>query len=104
MGGGFDIMNLVTFPNKSFHRVKIGRVNPDASEGQEFTIHGNMIVWQTIFNEVSISVSLAITTLFKYLVHRMISVIITTTINITILSCFYVLFAQTHRSQPVFKP
>ncbi|XP_054850400.1 vomeronasal type-2 receptor 26-like [Eublepharis macularius] len=51
-GDGFDIMNLVTFPNKSFHRLKIGTVNPDAPEGQEFIIHENMIVWQSIFNQV----------------------------------------------------
>ncbi|XP_015273760.1 PREDICTED: vomeronasal type-2 receptor 26-like [Gekko japonicus] len=53
MEGGFDMMNLVTFKNKSFHRVKIGRVNSNAPEGQEFIIHEKMIVWQTIFNEVA---------------------------------------------------
>ncbi|XP_054850392.1 vomeronasal type-2 receptor 26-like [Eublepharis macularius] len=51
MGGGFDIMNLVTFPNKSFQRVKIGRVNLNAPEGEEFIIHENPIVWQTSFNQ-----------------------------------------------------
>ncbi|KAL8177305.1 UNVERIFIED_CONTAM: hypothetical protein K2H54_044592 [Gekko kuhli] len=51
MEGGFDMMNLVTFPNKSFHRVKIGRVDSNSPEGQEFIIHDKMIVWQTIFNE-----------------------------------------------------
>lgn len=55
MGGGFDITNMVTFPNKSFHRVKIGGVNPDAAEGQKVIIHENMIEWQTTFNKVSIS-------------------------------------------------
>ncbi|XP_060110662.1 vomeronasal type-2 receptor 26-like [Heteronotia binoei] len=49
--GGFDITNLVMFPNKSFHRVKIGDVNPNAAEGEKFIIHENIIVWQTIFNE-----------------------------------------------------
>ncbi|XP_054850402.1 vomeronasal type-2 receptor 26-like [Eublepharis macularius] len=52
MGAALDIMNLVTFPNKSFHRVKIGQVNSNAPEGQEFIIQENMIVWQTIFNQV----------------------------------------------------
>ncbi|XP_054848224.1 vomeronasal type-2 receptor 26-like [Eublepharis macularius] len=51
VGGGFDIMNLVTFSNQSFHRVKIGRVNPKAPEGEEFIIHDNIIVWQTFFNQ-----------------------------------------------------
>ncbi|XP_054848210.1 vomeronasal type-2 receptor 26-like [Eublepharis macularius] len=53
MGSGFDIMNLVTFPNESFHRMKIGRVNPNVPVGQEFTIHENMVVWQTTFNQVA---------------------------------------------------
>ncbi|XP_054850401.1 vomeronasal type-2 receptor 26-like [Eublepharis macularius] len=53
MGAALDIVNLVTFPNKSFQRVKIGRVNPNAPEGQEFIIHDNMIVWQISFNQVA---------------------------------------------------
>ncbi|KAL8177312.1 UNVERIFIED_CONTAM: hypothetical protein K2H54_044665 [Gekko kuhli] len=55
MEGGFDVMNVITFPNTSFNRVKIGKVIPNAPEGQELIIHENMIVWQTIFDEVSIS-------------------------------------------------
>ncbi|XP_048372777.1 vomeronasal type-2 receptor 26-like [Sphaerodactylus townsendi] len=53
MEGGFEIRNLVTFPNESFQLVKIGRVNPSAPEGQELIIHENMIVWQLTFNEVA---------------------------------------------------
>ncbi|XP_054836286.1 vomeronasal type-2 receptor 26-like [Eublepharis macularius] len=44
MGGGFDVMNLVTFPNKSFHRLKVGKVDPDASEGKKMIIYEDMIV------------------------------------------------------------
>nr|XP_056719909.1 vomeronasal type-2 receptor 26-like [Euleptes europaea] len=47
MVGGFDIMNLVTFPNKSFLRVKVGRVD----EGQEFIINEDIIVWHRTFNQ-----------------------------------------------------
>ncbi|XP_053216428.1 vomeronasal type-2 receptor 26-like [Podarcis raffonei] len=52
MGGGFDITNMITFPNKSFLQVKVGRVNPDALEGEVFIIHEDMIVWHRGFNEV----------------------------------------------------
>ncbi|XP_054850394.1 vomeronasal type-2 receptor 26-like [Eublepharis macularius] len=52
-GTRLDVMNLVTFPNKSFYRVKIGRVNPNAPEGQEFIIDEKLIVWQTSFNQMS---------------------------------------------------
>ncbi|XP_053216436.1 vomeronasal type-2 receptor 26-like [Podarcis raffonei] len=52
VGGGFDIMNLVTFPNMSFQRLKIGRVGPSDSEGKEFTINESMVVWHRGFNQV----------------------------------------------------
>ncbi|XP_062993211.1 vomeronasal type-2 receptor 26-like [Elgaria multicarinata webbii] len=50
--GGFDIINLVTFPNNSFSRVKIGRMDPNAPEGKEFMIDGHMIAWPSGFNQV----------------------------------------------------
>ncbi|XP_062993210.1 vomeronasal type-2 receptor 26-like [Elgaria multicarinata webbii] len=50
--GGFDIINLVTFPNNSFKRVKVGRIDPNAAEGKEFMIDGDMIVWPSGFNQV----------------------------------------------------
>ncbi|XP_060137820.1 vomeronasal type-2 receptor 26-like [Zootoca vivipara] len=52
VGGGFDIMNLVTFPNMSFQRLKIGRVGPSDSKGKEFTINESMVVWHRGFNQV----------------------------------------------------
>ncbi|XP_015268932.1 PREDICTED: vomeronasal type-2 receptor 26-like [Gekko japonicus] len=51
-GGGFDVMNLVIYPNKSFHRLKVGKVDPDALEGKELIIQEDMIVWQQSFNQV----------------------------------------------------
>lgn len=50
--GGFDIMNLVTFPNNSFQRVKVGKV--DANEEKEFIINEDIIVWHKRFNQVGI--------------------------------------------------
>ncbi|XP_061446386.1 vomeronasal type-2 receptor 26-like [Rhineura floridana] len=53
VGGGFDIMNMITFPNKSFQRVKIGRVeDPNALEGSGFILNEDIIVWHRGFNQV----------------------------------------------------
>ncbi|XP_062993208.1 vomeronasal type-2 receptor 26-like [Elgaria multicarinata webbii] len=49
--GGFDIINLVTFPNASFQKVKVGKVDPNAPEGEEFIINGDMILWHRGFNQ-----------------------------------------------------
>ncbi|XP_077171289.1 vomeronasal type-2 receptor 26-like [Paroedura picta] len=47
MGVGFDIINLVTFPNYSFLRRKIGRVDLSTSKREDFTMNGEKIVWQS---------------------------------------------------------
>ncbi|XP_042329577.1 vomeronasal type-2 receptor 26-like [Sceloporus undulatus] len=49
---GFDITNLVTFPNNSFMRIKVGRVDPGALPGQEFSIDKDKMVWHGSFHEV----------------------------------------------------
>ncbi|XP_053216377.1 vomeronasal type-2 receptor 26-like [Podarcis raffonei] len=49
---GFDLTNMVIFPNTSFLRVMVGQVNPNAFEGKEFTINESSIVWSRIFNQV----------------------------------------------------
>ncbi|XP_054836285.1 vomeronasal type-2 receptor 26-like [Eublepharis macularius] len=51
-GAMFDITNLITFPNKSIHRRKVGRVDADAVDGREFIIHQDMIDWHRSFNQV----------------------------------------------------
>ncbi|XP_063158961.1 vomeronasal type-2 receptor 26-like [Candoia aspera] len=51
--GGFDIVNMVSFPNRSFERVKIGWIDPDAPHGEEFRIRENLIMWHRVFNQVS---------------------------------------------------
>ncbi|CAI5791319.1 Hypothetical predicted protein, partial [Podarcis lilfordi] len=51
MGGGVDIMNIVTFPNNSFQRVKVGWIDPDVPGGRELIIHEDMIAWHSGFNQ-----------------------------------------------------
>ncbi|KAF7234938.1 Extracellular calcium-sensing receptor, partial [Varanus komodoensis] len=43
--GGFDITNLITFPNQSYVRVKVGRVDHDVPLRKGFTIHEDKIHW-----------------------------------------------------------
>ncbi|XP_053216416.1 vomeronasal type-2 receptor 26-like [Podarcis raffonei] len=51
-GGALDIMNIVTFPNKSFLRVKVGEVDNDALEARRIIIHEDKITWHKGFNQV----------------------------------------------------
>ncbi|XP_060137353.1 vomeronasal type-2 receptor 26-like [Zootoca vivipara] len=53
MGGGFDITNMVTFPNKSFLRVKVGWVDPNGPNREELIIHEDMIMWNKEFNQMT---------------------------------------------------
>ncbi|XP_054850317.1 vomeronasal type-2 receptor 26-like [Eublepharis macularius] len=48
----FDIINWVAFSNKSFLRVKIGRINPKAPPEKVFNICEDAIVWPSGFNQV----------------------------------------------------
>ncbi|XP_077169409.1 vomeronasal type-2 receptor 26-like [Paroedura picta] len=45
MKGGFDITNLVTFPNNSYVKVKIGKVDPRDSLSKRVIIHEDRIKW-----------------------------------------------------------
>uniref|UniRef100_A0A8C6VGF9 G-protein coupled receptors family 3 profile domain-containing protein n=1 Tax=Naja naja TaxID=35670 RepID=A0A8C6VGF9_NAJNA len=49
---GFDITNVITFPNKSFTRIKVGKMNPWTSQGTEFSISEGSIIWPSNFNQV----------------------------------------------------
>ncbi|XP_066486338.1 vomeronasal type-2 receptor 26-like [Tiliqua scincoides] len=49
---GFDITNVVTFPNHSFARVKVGRMNPWVPPDKGFSIDDNDIEWHQSFNQV----------------------------------------------------
>ncbi|XP_070810700.1 vomeronasal type-2 receptor 26-like [Pituophis catenifer annectens] len=52
MRGGFDIVQMVIFPNRSFERVKIGWINPNGPQEDEFVISDNMILWDRAFKQV----------------------------------------------------
>ncbi|XP_062992837.1 vomeronasal type-2 receptor 26-like [Elgaria multicarinata webbii] len=52
LASGLDIINWVTFPNKSFLGMKVGRMDPQASPDQELTINKEAITWHSIFNQV----------------------------------------------------
>nr|XP_008113647.1 PREDICTED: vomeronasal type-2 receptor 26 [Anolis carolinensis] len=47
----FDIINWVTFPNETFSRVKVGRIDPQSLPTVEFTVHEDAIVWPSWFNQ-----------------------------------------------------
>ncbi|KAF7235090.1 hypothetical protein EYD10_18063 [Varanus komodoensis] len=46
---GIDLTNWVTFPNQSFKRVKVGRVDPQA---KSFSINADAIMWHNSFNQM----------------------------------------------------
>ncbi|XP_060110824.1 vomeronasal type-2 receptor 26-like [Heteronotia binoei] len=52
IAAGLDIINWVTFPNKSFFRAKVGRMDPKLPEDKVFTIHDDGIIWPRMFNQV----------------------------------------------------
>ncbi|XP_070794915.1 vomeronasal type-2 receptor 116-like [Pituophis catenifer annectens] len=41
----YDLLNWVLCPNRSFVPVKVGRIDPRAPPGQDFTINSNTIIW-----------------------------------------------------------
>ncbi|XP_077774126.1 vomeronasal type-2 receptor 26-like [Podarcis muralis] len=52
LAAGFDITNLVTFPNRSYIRVKVGRLDPQAPPGKELTINEDRMKWHRDFTQV----------------------------------------------------
>ncbi|XP_053216389.1 vomeronasal type-2 receptor 26-like [Podarcis raffonei] len=50
--GGFDIVNMVTYANRSFQRVKAGSVSPKDLGGKEFIINEDIIMWHRTFNQM----------------------------------------------------
>ncbi|XP_053120159.1 vomeronasal type-2 receptor 26-like [Hemicordylus capensis] len=48
---GLDIINWVTFPNQSFRRVRVGKIEPDCPTRQVLTIHEDDIQWPSRFNQ-----------------------------------------------------
>ncbi|XP_062813203.1 vomeronasal type-2 receptor 26-like [Anolis carolinensis] len=48
----FDVINWIIYSNQSFHRVKIGKMDPEAPLDQVFTINNTAIIWHNWFNQV----------------------------------------------------
>ncbi|XP_077772818.1 vomeronasal type-2 receptor 26-like [Podarcis muralis] len=51
LAAGYDILNWITFPNQSFCRVKIGKIDPMTPQKEVFTIFEEAIVWPSRFNQ-----------------------------------------------------
>ncbi|KAL7977554.1 hypothetical protein Chor_009503 [Crotalus horridus] len=49
---GYDLINLVTFPNESFQRVQFGRIDPSFQLGKEFIINASAVMWNPTFHQV----------------------------------------------------
>ena len=47
ISSGYDLVNWISLPNKSFASVKVGAVDPEAPTGDEFIINPEAIVWAT---------------------------------------------------------
>nr|XP_034992615.1 vomeronasal type-2 receptor 26-like [Zootoca vivipara] len=47
-----DVINWVISSNQSFHRVKVGRMDPEAPPDQAFSLHEDAITWHKWFNQV----------------------------------------------------
>lgn len=54
MVGGLDVMNIVTFHNNSFQRVKVGHVDLKDHGETEFILKEDLIMWHRRFNQVQI--------------------------------------------------
>ncbi|XP_054850324.1 vomeronasal type-2 receptor 26-like [Eublepharis macularius] len=52
LAAGFDLTNLITFPNNSYTRVKVGRLDPRAPPGKELTIDEDRIEWHKALTQV----------------------------------------------------
>ncbi|XP_062993018.1 vomeronasal type-2 receptor 26-like [Elgaria multicarinata webbii] len=51
LASGFDIINLVTFPNQSFQRVRVGEMDPQAPAGKKFKINASAVTWNPKFKQ-----------------------------------------------------
>ncbi|XP_034279074.2 vomeronasal type-2 receptor 26-like [Pantherophis guttatus] len=52
VAAGFDIINMIAFPNNSFLHVKVGNVDHSAPPDKILTINDEMITWHSWFNQV----------------------------------------------------
>ncbi|XP_026578886.1 vomeronasal type-2 receptor 26-like [Pseudonaja textilis] len=47
----FDIVNWITFPNQTFLRVKVGRIDPETTSDKPLIISEEKIIWPNRFNQ-----------------------------------------------------
>ncbi|XP_066486981.1 vomeronasal type-2 receptor 26-like [Tiliqua scincoides] len=47
----YDIINTITFHNRSFHKAHVGRMDAQAPAGKEFTMTRSAIVWNQKFHQ-----------------------------------------------------
>ncbi|XP_053120332.1 vomeronasal type-2 receptor 26-like [Hemicordylus capensis] len=47
----FDVLNLIVSSNQTFHKVKVGKVDPQAPPDHKFTISEDAITWHSWFNQ-----------------------------------------------------
>ncbi|XP_033022410.1 vomeronasal type-2 receptor 26-like [Lacerta agilis] len=52
LAAGFDVLNWVTFPNQTFVRVKVGKIEPQESHNVDFSMDEEVIKWHKTFNQV----------------------------------------------------
>ncbi|XP_070794811.1 vomeronasal type-2 receptor 26-like [Pituophis catenifer annectens] len=45
MSARYDLLNWIFLPNQTFVHMKVGQMDPRVSQGQDFTINSNAIVW-----------------------------------------------------------
>ncbi|XP_060546902.1 vomeronasal type-2 receptor 26-like [Pantherophis guttatus] len=51
LAAAYDIINLITFPNRSFQKVQVGGVEPQSSQKEGLTINTTAIVWNPKFKQ-----------------------------------------------------
>ncbi|XP_060110742.1 vomeronasal type-2 receptor 26-like [Heteronotia binoei] len=52
LAAGFDVTNLITFPNNSYAQVKVGMLDPQAPPGKELTMDEDKIEWHKVLTQV----------------------------------------------------
>ncbi|XP_060540850.1 vomeronasal type-2 receptor 26-like [Pantherophis guttatus] len=52
MESQFDIINLLTFPNHTFQRLKVGKLDSKSVQGKQISLSEDVIVWNRAFNQV----------------------------------------------------
>ncbi|XP_054850227.1 vomeronasal type-2 receptor 26-like [Eublepharis macularius] len=66
---GFHLTNLVTFPNNSYVRVQVGRLDPRAPPGQELIIRDSKIEWHRNLTQVGKILKALFLQLYKKVSH-----------------------------------